>query len=144
MRALKVADAFACVANASTYSTPVVLVAGFVGSPAGNDQAVPGEDLGFPSSGNAVLACYLSGVTLASTGSTLVYQTSVNYYSATVAGTSVTYTTQETILNGANDVSALTDVQFIDRVPLGEAVRVGWISTHSSDAGSVSAYLLSN
>lgn len=144
MRSKKIVDQFACVANASTYSTAVVLTAGFVGVAAdGGGATVPGEDMGFPSSGTAVLACYTSAVTLASTGSTLVYQTSVNYYSQTVAGNSPTYVTEQVILNGASDISAITDLQYFDKVPLGEAVRLGWISTHSADAGTVSAYLLS-
>lgn len=145
MRSLKICANQAVVANATTNTTAVLLIAGFVGVAAdGGGAAVPGEDMGFPSSGDAVLAAYLSAVDMNSTGSTINYQTSVNYYSQTVLGNSPTYTTQQVIFNGAAGSTSYTGPLYFDRVPLGEAVRLSIVSDHTADAGKVTAYLLSN
>ncbi len=138
MRALLLASEIAFTANSTTHSTPILLVAAAIGSVFAGDEAVPGEDMGFPSSGNAVVAIELEGVTSGS-GDTIIVESSQNYYSD--SGSGETFTTVATFTPGALTTKSKT--AFLDRVPLGEAVRISTISTHTAGTGTVSAYLLS-
>src|SRR5579863_8302592 len=79
-------------------STPVLLTAANVGSVYGGQAAVPGEDMGFPSSGNAVLEVSLEAATTAA-GDTINFQVSNNYYAD--SGSGETFTTVATITPGA-------------------------------------------
>ncbi len=139
MRALLLASEIAFTANSTTHSTPILLVAAGVGSDFAGDEAVPGEDMGFPSSGTAVVALSLEGVSNSTSG-TVIVEASQNYYSD--SGSGETFTTVATYTLGALTTKSKT--VFLDRVPLGEAVRISTVSVHTADAGgTVSAYLLS-
>lgn len=120
-------------------STPILLVAAPVGSVFAGDEAVPGEDMGFPSSGNAVVEVYLEAATTAA-GDTINVQTSQNYYAD--SGSGETFTTVATITPGVLTTSWRSFA--LDRVPLGEAVRLSITATGTTGAGKVSAYLFNN
>lgn len=140
MRALQIVSEFTYPVTAITSpSSAVVLIAAEVGSqlPLG-DEAVPGEDMGFPSSGSCVVAVELEGVT-APAGDTINIQTSNNYYAQ--LGGSPTYATVKTITLPALTTKSKTI--FVDRVPLGEAVRLSITAAGTTGVGTVSAYLLS-
>jgi hypothetical protein len=139
MRALLVCSELSVSANSTVHSTPILLVAGAVGSVFAGDEAVPGEDMAFPSSGSCVVAVSLEGVTSGS-GDSLTVDASVNYYSD--SGSGETFTASKTYTPGT--LSAKSKTVFLDQVALGEAIRVSYTSTHSSGAGTITAYLLNN
>jgi|GEM_PF-5256194 len=140
MRALQIVSEFAYPATATTSaSSAIVLTAGEIGTqlPLG-DEAVPGEDMGFPSSGSCVCAVELEGVT-SNAGDTVNVQTSNNYY-ANLGGTPTYATVKSVTITG---LTAKSKTLFLDRAPLGEAVRISITTTSTAGAGTVSAYLLS-
>jgi len=139
MRSLLLALGASVTANSTANSTPILLVAAPVGSVFAGDEAVPGEDMGFPSSGNAVVAVALEGATFGA-GDSINIQVSNNYYAD--SGSGETFTTVATISPGALTTS--NREYYLDRVSLGEAMRVQVISTHTSGTGKVTAYLLNN
>ena len=139
MRALLLASEIAFTANTTTHSTPILLVAAGVGSVFAGDEAVPGEDMGFPSSGTAVVAIELEGVT-SGTSDTIIVEASQNYYSDSGSGES--FATVATYTLGS--LTSKSKTVFLDRVPLGEAVRLSVVSAHTGDTGTASAYLLSD
>lgn len=138
MRALQIASEFTYPATAITSaSTPVLLVAANVGSVFGGQEAVPGEDIAFSSSGSGVIAIELEGVTT-TVGDTVNVQSSVNYYST--AGAAATYQTVKTVTLPALTTKSKTI--FVDRALLGEAVRISITALGSVGVGTVSVYLL--
>jgi hypothetical protein len=141
MRAKLLVSEFAYPTTATTSnSTPILLTAANVGSVYGGQAAVPGEDMGFPSSGSAVVAVELEGVTCAA-ADVINIQASTNYYADSGAGE--TFVTTGT--TGA--LSALTTKSktiFVDALSLGEAVRISITTNGVTGVGTVSAYLLSN
>lgn len=141
MRAKTIVADLAIVANSTTTSTPILLVAAPVGSVFAGDEAVSGEDMAFPSSGNAVLALVFDEVTL-SLADTVAVLTSVNYYAD--SGSGETFTAQYTYTVPSAGITAYSSTKFVDKLPLGEAIEVSVVSGHSSGAGSISAYLLNN
>ncbi len=141
MRAKTICTSLAVSANATATSTPVLLVAAPVGSKFAGQEAVPGEDMAFPSSGNAVLALVFEGVTL-TLADTIVVNVSNNYYAD--SGSGETFTAAYTYTVASAGLSSYSSTHFVDQVALGEAIEVAITSGHSSGAGSVSAYLLSN
>ncbi len=141
MRAKTICTDLAVSANGTATSTPILLVAAPVGSVFAGDEAVPGEDMAFPSSGTAVVALVFEGVTLtlADTVQVLVSQ---NYYAD--SGSGETFVASYTYTVPSAGLSSYNATKFIDQVALGEAVEVKIVSGHTSGAGSISAYLLSN
>lgn len=143
MRSKTICTNLAVSAASSVTSTPILLIAAGVGSSgyAGGDAAVPGEDMGFPSSGTAVLALSLNGVSLEA-GDTIVLYGSNNYY--VDAGSGETFTALATYTHPTTESSVLlSGVIFIDRVPLAEALQLK-ITNAAGGLGQVSAYLLNN
>lgn len=140
MRAKTICTDLTCALGTNT-STPVLLVAAAVGSVFAGDEAIPGEDMAFPSSGNAVLALEFNGVTL-TLADTIVVNTSNNYYAD--SGSGETWVAQYTYTVPSAGLSGYSVTKFIDKFPLGEAIEVVITSGHSSGAGSISAYLLNN
>jgi hypothetical protein len=139
MRALQLLSEFAYPATATTSNAnAVVFTAANVGSVFGGQESVPGEDMGFPSSGSGVVAVELEGVTAAA-GDTITIQVSNNYYLD--SGSGETFTTVKTVTLPALTTKSKTI--FVDRVPWGEAVRVSITTTGATGAGTVSAYALS-
>lgn len=138
MRALLICSELAITANATTTSTPILLVAAAVGSVFAGDEKVPGEDLAFSSSGSGVVALSLEGATFSGTTSTIVVKTSQNYYAD--SGSGETFTVAATYTPSALTTKSKT--VYLDRVPLGEAVEISVISAHTGELGTVSAYLL--
>lgn len=121
-------------------STPILLVAAAIGSVFAGDEAVPGEDMGFPSSGTAVVEVSLEAVTSVA-GDTINVQVSNNYYLD--SGSGETFTTVATITPGGLGANSWRSY-FLDRVPLGEAMRLSITATGTTGLGKVSAYLLNN
>ncbi|MDE2098507.1 MAG: hypothetical protein KGL39_14735 [Patescibacteria group bacterium] len=140
MRAKLLANELAVPATATTaYSTPVLLTAANVGSVYGGDEAVPGEDLAFSSSGSGVVAVHLEGATFAA-GDTVFVQVSNNYYAD--GGSGETWTTVATATPGA--LTTKSKPLYLDRVPFGEAMRLGITTTGATGVGSVSADILTD
>ena len=139
MRAKTLCTALAVTGAGTATSTPILLIAGGHFKNYG-DSNVPGEDMAFPSSGNAVVALSLSVFTLASGGSVVV-QTSNNYFSD--SGSGETFATVATYAP-AGGITSDSEVVFLDKVPLGEAVQVVITSVLTADTGKVTATLLSN
>lgn len=139
MRSKLLASDLAVTANAAAHSTPILLVAAAVGSVFAGQEAVPGEDMAFPSSGSGVVALSLEGVTFGS-GDTITVDVSNNYYADSGSGES--FTVSATYTPGA--LTSISKTVFLDNVPYGEAMRVTVNSTHSTGAGKVTAYLLGN
>jgi hypothetical protein len=149
MRVKTLVQGLACSSAGTATSTPILLVAANVGSYWAGDQAVPGEDMGFPSSGNCVVVVNLSQVVMAA-GDTIVIKTSNNYYADDGSGESfsavATFTATTTFPGGTAGAAfegSNTDIYF-DRVPLGEAMEISITLAGSADNGSLSAYLLNN
>lgn len=139
MRALQILSEFAYPTTATTSnSNAVVLTAANVGSVFGGQAAVPGEDMAFPSGGTPVVAVELEGVTAAA-GDTINVQVSNNYYLD--AGSGETFVTQKTITLPVLVTKSKTF--FLDRVQMGEAVRLSITTTGTTGLGTVSAFLLS-
>lgn len=139
MRALSIVREFTYPATAITSnSSAIVLTATEVGTqlPDG-DESVPGEDMGFPSSGSGVVVVDLEGVTSAA-GDTINVQTSNNYYAN--LGGSPTYATVKTITLPA--LTTKSTAYYVDRCPLGEAVRISITATGTTGTGTVSATIL--
>lgn len=149
MRSKIVCQGVAAVSTGIATSTPILLIAANVGSYWAGDQAVPGEDMGFPSSGNAVVAVVLDDVAMAA-GDTIKVLTSNNYYADDGSGETfaavATFTATTTYPGGTVGTpgSGAHTTIFLDRVPLGEAMEVSLTLAGCSDGGSFSAYLLSN
>lgn len=147
MRAKSLCTQLAVSGGASTSSTPILLIAGGHFAAYG-DSNVPGEDMAFPSSGNAVVALSLeaaadstgSGFSLTSGGSIFI-QTSNNYYSD--SGSGETFATVATYAPSGG-ITGVGHVVFLDKVPLGEAVLVKITSVVTADVGYVTATLLNN
>lgn len=140
MRAKVLATALEVTGAGTATSTPILLIAGNVGSFWAGDQSVPGEDMGFPSSGSCVVALSLQDVSLESGGEINVL-TSNNYYADDGSGESFSIVAS---YNPSGGLSSAYQTVFLDRVPLGEAVELQIVSVHTADAGYVTAYLLSN
>lgn len=139
MRSKLLASELAYTANATVNSTPILLVAAAVGSVFAGDEAVPGEDMAFPSSGSGVVAVSLEGVT-SGAGDSINVQVSNNYYADSGSGES--FSTSASYTPGALTTTSKTI--YLDNVPFGEAMRLQNISTHTAGAGKTSAYLLNN
>lgn len=139
MRALQILSEFTYPTTATTSnSNAVVLTAANVGSVFGGQASVPGEDMAFPSGGTPVVAVELEGVTAAA-GDTINVQVSNNYYLD--AGSGETFVTQKTITLPVLVTKSKTF--FLDRVQMGEAVRLSITTTGTTGLGTVSAFLLS-
>ena len=139
MRALQLLSEFTYPTTATTSNAnAVVFTAANVGSVFGGQESVPGEDMGFPSSGSGVVAIELEGVTAAA-GDTINVQVSNNYYLD--SGSGETFTTVKTVTLPALTTKSKTI--FVDRVPWGEAVRLSITTTGVTGVGTVSAYALS-
>lgn len=139
MRSLLLASEVAYTANSTVNSTPILLIAANVGSVYGGQAAVPGEDIAFSSDGTACVAIALEGVT-SGAGDTINVQVSNNYYADSGSGES--FTTAKSFSPGS--LSTKSKTVYLDRVQLGEAVRLQTISTHTGAVGTVSAYLLND
>lgn len=141
MRSLQLALGFTYPTTATTtYSTPILLTGANAGSVYAGAEAVPGEDMGFPSSGNACVNIDLEGVNTNGASDMILIQVSNNYYAD--SGSGETFTTVASITPGS--LTGSNRSYYLDRVPLGEAVRVGVTATGTGGAGKVTAYLLNN
>lgn len=139
MRAIQICSEFTYPATAiTTASAAVLLAAANVGSVYAGQEATPGEDMAFPTTGSCVAAIELEGVT-STAGDTINVQASQNYYA--VSGSSPTYVTTKTATLPALTTKSKTI--FLDRVGLGEAVRISITAVGAIGVGTVSAYLLS-
>lgn len=144
MRAKALCTALAISGAGTVTSAPVLLIAGGAFANYGQEN-VPGEDMGFPSSGSCVVCLAFDGTSLATGGEQLTsggsvnIQTSNNYYAD--SGSGETFTTVATYAPAGGIVG--NRVAFLDRVPLGEAILVQVVSVVTADQGAVTAYLLS-
>jgi hypothetical protein len=146
MRAKTLCTNLAVTSGSSVTSSPILLIPLPVGTYAAGagEEKKPGEDMGFPSSGSAVVALVLQGLEL-ETGDTIQVMASNNYYLD--SGYNETFAAVGTYTQPTSDQSTVLNTTiFLDAVSLGEAmyVKITSAGTVGGAVGQVSAYLLNN